>query len=198
MKKVISFLQNVSSGKTVLFTIILTMAVYLFMLFYSIPKVESFAPKLALFDLSPSGYSYEHAILLLESLGKTGRNLYLSLQLPADFFYPGLFAISYSLLLNWVFKKSFNSKSNIFYLTFVPVIGGLFDYLENICILRMIKLFPDFPKQLVVVASTFTVIKSIFSTIFFFLLFGGIIAILISHLKQKKELKDESSHKTNL
>ena len=189
MKKVISFLQSISSGKTVLLSICLTMAVYSFMLLYSIPKVQSFAPKITLFDLSPSGYSYEHAILLLDKLGETGRNLYLTLQLPADFFYPGLFAISYSILLNWIFKKSFNTNSKVFYLTFMPVLGGLFDYLENFCILLMIRLFPDFPKQLVEVASTFTVMKSIFSTIFFLLLFCGIATILFSHLQRNHKKK---------
>jgi hypothetical protein len=71
MNKAITYLQKVASGKTVLIAFSLTMAVYLFMLFYSIPRVESFAPGIALFDLSPTGYSYQHAISLLGTLGET-------------------------------------------------------------------------------------------------------------------------------
>ncbi len=78
-------------------------AVYLTMLFYTIPAVTAFAPEFPIFDLSPSGYSFSYASELLEELGKEGRNLYLYSQLPLDFIYPGLFSVTYSLLLVWLF-----------------------------------------------------------------------------------------------
>lgn len=185
MNKSLTYLQKMASGRIVLFAFILTMAVYLLMLLYTIPKVENFAPGIALFDLSPAGYSYQHAASLLETLGETGRSVYLYQQLPADFIYPGLFAISYSLLLIWLFAKSFKPDSKIFYLAIVPVFGGLFDYLENVCIVLMIKSFPDLSGELVAIASTFSILKSVFTTAFFLLLFVGFIAFLASLMKRK-------------
>jgi len=155
------------------------------MLLYSIPMVESFAPNTALFDLSPSGYSYQHAISLLEELGSEGRQIYLSRQLPVDFVYPGLFGVSYTLLLIWLFSKSVKDTSKIFYLAFIPALGGLFDYLENIYIIRMINAFPDLSARLVQVASTFTLLKSIFTTVFFLLLFAGFAAFVFTKNKAK-------------
>jgi len=155
------------------------------MLFYSIPIVESFAPDTALFDLSPSGYSYQHAMSLLEELGNDGRQIYLSRQLPLDFIYPGLFAISYTLLLVWLFSKSVSDTSKVFCLAFIPALGGLFDYLENIYIIRMINSFPDLSISLVQVASTFTLLKSIFTTVFFLLLFAGFAAFAFTKNKAK-------------
>ncbi len=194
MNKAIFYLQKVASGKTVFIAFILTMAVYLLMLFYSVPKVESFAPGMALFDLSPTGYSYQHAISLLETLGETGRNVYLYQQLPIDFIYPGLFAISYSLLLVWLFSKSIPADSRMFYLVLVPVFAGLFDYLENVSIISMIRSFPALSQELVGIASTFSILKSLFTMAFFLLFFVGIIALFASFLKRK--LKPQMQKKT--
>ena len=185
MTNTLNTLKKLASGKIVSILFTLTMAIYLLMLFYSIPMVESFAPNTALFDLSPSGYSYQHALSLLEELGNEGRQIYLSLQLPLDFVYPGLFAISYTLLLIWLFSKSLKNKSRIFYLALIPALGGLFDYLENIYIFRMINSFPDLSPRLVQVASTFTLLKSVFTTVFFLLLFAGLAAFVFTKYKTK-------------
>lgn len=185
MTKFLHSLKKLASGRTVFILFIITMSVYLLMLLYSIPLVESFAPDTALFDLSPSGYSYQHALSLLEELGNEGRQHYLSLQLPLDFIYPGLFAVSYTLLLIWLFSKSVKDTSKAFYLAFIPVLGGLFDYLENIYIIRMINSFPDLSAGLVQVASTFTLLKSIFTTIFFLLLFIGFASFVFTKTKKR-------------
>ena len=185
MAKVIHSLKKLASGKTVIMLFIITMSVYLLMLFYTIPMVESFAPNTVLFDLSPSGYSYQHAITLLEELGNEGRQFYLSRQLPLDFIYPGLFAISYTLLLIWLFSKSFKDTSKIYYLAFIPALGGLFDYLENIYIISMLNAFPDLSAGLVRIASTFTLLKSIFTTVFFLLLFAGFAAFVYTKNRTK-------------
>jgi len=185
MTKILNALKKLASGRIVFILFTLTMTIYLLMLLYSIPLVERYAPNTALFDLSPSGYSYQHAVSLLEELGNEGRQIYLSRQLPLDFIYPGLFAISYTLLLIWLYSKSVKDTSKIFYLAFIPALGGLFDYLENIYIIRMINAFPDLPARLVQVASTFTLLKSIFTTVFFFLLFAGFAAFVFTKYKTK-------------
>ena len=99
MTRILNALKKLASGRIVFILFTLTMAIYLLMLLYSIPMVERYAPNTALFDLSPSGYSYQHAVSLLEELGNEGRQVYLSRQLPVDFVYPGLFGFSYTLLL---------------------------------------------------------------------------------------------------
>ena len=185
MTKFLNTLKKLASGRTVFILFIMTMAIYLLMLLYSIPMVESFAPNTALFDLSPSGYSYSHAMSLLEELGNEGRQFYISRQLPLDFIYPGLFAVSYTLLLIWLFSKSVKDTSKIFYLAFIPALGGLFDYMENIYIIRMINSFPDLSARLVQVASTFTLLKSIFTIVFFLLLFAGFTAFVLTKNKTK-------------
>ena len=173
MEALVRFMQKYSTGKVVLVLFALTMAVYLTMLSYSIPAVTAFAPGLPIFDLSPLGYSFNYANELLDTLGSEGRNLYLSTQLPLDFIYPGLFSITYSLLLVWLFGKTFNGNSNVYYVALVPFLAGIFDYVENLFIIKMINTFPDLQVNTVKIASTFSILKSSFTTVFFILLIVG-------------------------
>ena len=189
MGKVVNLLKKWAKGKLVFGLFITTMVVYLTMLLYTLPAVESFAPGKVLFDLAPTGYSYENAILLLEVLGPEGRSVYQNLQLPMDFIYPALFAVTYSLLLTWVFSKGYASDSKIFYFAVIPFFGGLFDYLENICIIQMINSYPNVSHGLVNLSSTFTILKSGFTTIVFILLLLG----LYMGVKNRQTIDDSQS-----
>ncbi len=126
MGRIIAKIQRASSGKVVVMFFGPAMLIYFIMLLYTIPLVESYVPGMKLFDLSPAGYTIEYSLQLLGTLGDIGRDKYLHLQLPLDFVYPGLFAVSCSLLLSWLLKKSVSTNSNAFYLCFTPVTAGLF------------------------------------------------------------------------
>ena len=179
--------QKYSKGKTVLLLFLMTMTVYILMLSYSIPKVTSFSPEIPIFDLSPFGYSHEHANQLLSILGEEGRDVYLTTQLPLDFIYPGLFSITYSLLVIWLFGKSFSKNSRIYHLAWVPFFAGVFDYIENILIIEMICSFPETPATTVNVASFFTILKSVLTMLFFVVLLIGI----VSYFRKLSLLKRE-------
>lgn len=177
MELVVRFIQKYSTGKVVSVLFALTMVVYFSMLFYSIPAVSKFAPELPIFDLSPTGYSFAYASELLNTLGAEGRDIYLSTQLPIDFIYPGLFSITYSLLLVWLFGKTFSINSKIYYFSLVPFLAGMFDYVENIFIIKMINSFPELQVTTVKIASTLTILKSSFSMFFFTLLIVGFVLL---------------------
>lgn len=173
MSRLVSYIQKVASGKMVLGFFIPAMAVYSLMLLNTIPQVEQYAPGMKLFDLSPSGYSHHDALELLATLGVQGRDIYLYRQIPLDLVYPGVFAVSCCLLLAWLFGKSLSPESGMFYLCFIPLAAGLFDYLENICIVQMLLAYPDVTGPTVATASTFTILKSVFTSAFFLLLIVG-------------------------
>jgi len=174
----VKYIQQAATGERVLCFLVPTMVVYALMLLYTIPQVEHYSAGMKLFDLSPFGYSYQYAIELLSALGSTGRAAYLYRQLPLDFVYPGLFAVSFCLLQSWLFAKGLPPDSKIFYLCLVPLIAGLFDYLENICIVLMLTSFPNIPEMLVASASVFTIVKSMFTTTCFVFLATGCILLI--------------------
>lgn len=191
MHRFIDRMLGFASGRNVLIFFIPSLAVYLLMLFHTIPGVESYAPEIELFDLSPGGYSYDYAVKLLSSLGNDSRKEYLNSQLPLDFIYPAFFAISSFLMLAWLFLKRYDRNSKIFYLCFVPIVAGIFDYLENIQIVLMIVNYPDITKAQVVLSSTFTMVKSGLTTLFFFILLFAFIR-LYKGSKSRKARSDEN------
>jgi hypothetical protein len=80
--KLIAKLQKYASGRLVLLLFIITTVVYLVIVLYSIPEVVKLAPEMKLFDMSPGGYDAIYAEELLRSIGQTGREIYITLQLP--------------------------------------------------------------------------------------------------------------------
>lgn len=184
MKNFISIIQNKSSGKNVILFFIPAMLVYILMLFYAIPNVEKYANGMKLFDLSPGGYSYEYARELLTNLGDSGRDLYLYRQLPLDFLYPGLFAISCSLLLSWLFQKIESPSSRVFYLCLIPLAAGAFDYIENILIVSLITGYPEISSGQVGISSFMTIAKSVLTTLFFIVLSVSGIAYFVKRVKR--------------
>jgi len=137
------------------------------MLLVSIPKVMSFSGGMKIFDLMPMGYDPEYAMSLLEKLGVEGRNAYLYNQIPVDFIYPLLFGITYCLLLAYLLNQLNSLKADYFYLSLLPIMGGLFDYLENFGIINMLVSYPHLSVAFIQLTSFFTVFKSLFSTISF-------------------------------
>jgi hypothetical protein len=186
--KIIKLIQKYSSGRNVILLFSVNMAVYLTILFYSIPQVVMAAPEMKLFDVSPSGYTAEYAISLLNAIGPEGRDLYLSLQLPLDFIYPGLFIFSYSFLFSWLLKKNHGLASKVFYALYIPILAGLFDYTENILVVRMLRAYPTLNSTLVTIASSVTIIKSILTSIFFTLLILSIIQVVWKSIFKKQSL----------
>ena len=185
--KLIARLQKSATGRRVLVLLVITMALYVTILFYSIPAVTARAPGMRLFDMSPGGYSQSYSESLLAAIGPEGRDTYRHLQLPIDFIYPGLFAVTYTMMLAWLFKKSFDADSKIFLLALVPAAAGLFDYLENIGIMVILHSYPAVDPGAVLVSSMFSVLKSILTAVFYILLCYGFIVLFI---KRKYGLSD--------
>jgi hypothetical protein len=179
------FKKHIGGGK-VLLVFLLTNVVYLIMIGYTIPGVRQYANGNNLFDMMPGGYSADYALHLLTLLGEEGRSAYLHNQLPVDMIYPFLFGLCYSLLLAYFLNKLNRLETRLFYVTWLPILAGLFDYLENISIIFMLLRYPSFSPHLASLASVFTVIKSVLSTLSFLMLVVLLITIVIRFVKLRK------------
>ena len=178
IRNVRQLLEKYSSGKNVLLLFVITQLVYLMMLFYTIPNVTAYAYGMKILDLMPTGYSAGYVKELFDKLGPAGRDYYLFRQLPLDMIYPFLFMAGYSLLLTYLFKKSFKPENKIHSLAIIPLFGGFFDYLENVGIIYMLNSFPNISTLAVNVTNLFSILKSVSTTIFFVLLFVGIACLI--------------------
>lgn len=173
------------NGKRILFLFVLTNIIYVIMLTITIPKVISFSGGMKLLDMMPTGYSVEYVNALLSALGEKGRNAYLFNQLPVDMIYPFLFGVSSCLILAYFLNKLGKFESRLFYFCFLPLFSGLFDYLENIGIIAMLKSYPDNPVILSQITNIFSVMKSSFTTFYFIVLIIFLIVFGMNKLLQK-------------
>ncbi|CAM1349726.1 hypothetical protein [Tenacibaculum insulae] len=185
MRKLISFIQKNISGKKVLLLFVLTNLIYALMLTITIPGTMKFSNGMKLLDMMPMGYDFNYVIELLTSLGDVGRKIYLTNQLPVDMIYPFLFGISYCFLFGYFLKKINRLKKPLIYLCLLPLIAGLFDYLENIGIIIMLNNYTEITPFLVKTTSTFTIIKSIATSLYFISLVVLLIVFTVKKTNKK-------------
>ena len=165
---------------------LLAFSVYLTMLFYSIPKVKDYAKGMEIPDLMPAGYTKEYITKLFTTLGEAGRSFYLHLQLPLDLVYPLLFGLSYCLILAYFLQKLGKLNTRLFYLTYLPLLAGAFDYLENAGLIMLLKSFPEISAGLVKATSSFSVLKSSISMVYFIILIITLLLFFVSRVLKKK------------
>jgi len=177
-------LNNYARARIIIPLIIITTATYTYMLMFSIPSVMEYSGGMKIFDMLATGYTYDYARLLLTNLGEEGRRVYLTYQIPIDMVYPIFFAVTYTLLLLFIFRSGFKSTSPIHRLIFIPVFAGFFDYLENIGIIIMLRSYPDFSPAWVNITGIFSMAKAAFTTIFWLLLLIGLAAITKRRLRR--------------
>jgi hypothetical protein len=177
------------NGKKVLLLFIITNIVYAVMLTITIPEVMNFSKGMKILDMIPSGYDPEYVNSLLARLGTEGRNAYLFHQIPIDMIYPFLFAISSCLILAYFFNKLKKSDGALFYLCFIPLFSGVFDYCENIGIIAMLNNYPESSNILIRTTSIFSVMKSISTISYFIILTILLIVFGVKKLFMKVDLK---------
>jgi len=175
-----------STGRNVIILFVFTQIIYFLMLLYTIPTVMSYANGMKILDLMPTGFSADYAKILFDELGIVGRDYYLFRQIPLDMIYPLLFAVTYSLLLTYLFKRSFETESKLQFLSIIPLFGGFFDYMENIGIIIMLSIYPIFSSMLANVTNLFSILKSISTTLFFILLVIGIIGYIVKKFRRSQ------------
>jgi hypothetical protein len=154
-------------GRTILLLFIATTVVYVVMLVITIPKLMTFSGGKEILDMIPTGYNADYVKDLMESLSGEGRTYYLTKQLPLDFIYPGLFAFTYALIFMFFLKKINTNSSPWQFVALLPIIAGFADYVENVCIISIIEMFPEVSTSLVQFSSVVSVLKAGATTIYF-------------------------------
>jgi hypothetical protein len=186
MKRLIKFINGKNSGKRVFELFILTNAVYAFMLMFTIPKTMKSSDGMELLDMMPKGYDLNYVSELFKALGETGRETYLMIQIPMDMIYPLLFGLSNCLILAYFLNKINKLNTPFIYLCLLPIIGGIADYFENFGIIKMLRSYPNLTETTVKTTNSFTVLKSISTSLFFIALIA--ILILVGFKAAKKRV----------
>lgn len=185
MERIKKIINKNLSGKKVLLLFILTNLVYAFMLIITIPKTMDFSNGMKLLDMMPLGYNAEYISTLFDTLGEEGRAIYLYNQIPIDMVYPFLFGISSCLVIAYFLRKINKLDTPFFYLCLIPIIAGVSDYFENFGIITMLISFPNLSETSINTTNTFTIIKSMTTSLYFVSLIIVMTIFGIKMLKRK-------------
>ncbi len=187
--KICNWFMATSTWIQALIWLVASQIVYFTMLFVTIPAIQNKANGMKMFDLMATGYSPQYVTSFLEAIGETGRKLYLTNQMPLDLIYPSLMAITGALFIA-LFSKKINHRLGV--ILFIPILGAMFDYLENSMVAVMLLSFPDIPKPIAMFASLFTVLKTILDTLYLVLLVVLFVIFLYKIVRGKRGIDGES------
>jgi len=129
------------------------------------------------------GFTPEFAHELLDNLQDDGRKAYRLTTLFVDIPYALIYGFIYSFILVVLLKKTKNwSKYKLIIL--VPLLISLFDLLENVGILLLIKTYPNTSTSISVFTSWSNQLKWIFAFITFLLVLFNIIILTAKKFKK--------------
>ena len=181
-----SLIENNINGKKVLIFFLLSNALYLVMLTITIPRVMHYSNGLKILDMMPAGYDAAYVNELFSKLGEPGRWVYLYGQIPFDLVYPAIYGIGFCLVMAWFLNKTGKLQSQLIFLCVLPVLAGLFDYCENFGIIIMLYNYPKITSGFVSLTNIFSIMKSIFTSIYFVILIFVIITFATQKLLRKR------------
>src|SRR5947209_14804572 len=146
--------------------LVASIALWAFMVFWTLAYLRRISGGLEPFDLRPFGYDLAEARALLFALSEFGRDYYLNIQLQLDTAYPFTYALSRVLLLWWLTIPGRIADFAIpvsarLALAALPLATAACDYVENNAIAAMLAAGPQVDAETVAWASFWTQAKSL-------------------------------------
>lgn len=136
-----------------------TLELYFAMILWPIPTISASAGGLALFDMRPTGYTFDEAHAFLSAISDGGAAMYLGLQQNLDTAYPAFLAGTLGIGI-WNLSKGMFPLFR-WIMVSLPIIGSTADYLENAAVRKMLQVGADgLSETLVATANQWTLIKS--------------------------------------
>lgn len=127
-------------------------------------------------------YTYEEVRRDFEKLGADGRDTYRIVVSRIDMIYPIIYGCLFILMLAWPIKNLTTPGSPALWIALLPLIGMLFDYLENIVIIDLLDSFPKLDAQTVAFAERMTILKHGFLFLSVGLAVLLFISVMVQHL----------------
>ncbi|MDO3526388.1 hypothetical protein [Ralstonia pseudosolanacearum] len=130
-------------------------------------------------------YTPEKAYTMISSYGDVGRTIYRTFELTTDIAHPVIYALLFSLLISWLFRRGLAANSQLQLLNIVPLGAWLFDLLENVSIVSMLLAYPSAPDVTAWLATVFTMIKWCFVSASIALVLAGFVLSLKNGFKKQ-------------
>lgn len=182
----IRFLQRTSTWKYIvpLFLLFCGFTFYLFP-HYQSRLNEIAGDKVKILDTRFS-YTRDDVINEFKKLKPEGRKLYTFIVGRIDMAYPLIYGLFFILILAYLFKKTTKIDSKVILIALLPALGMLFDYLENMNTLHLLKRYPAISVQNVARGEQMTRMKHGILFISMGLTFFLAVALMFKKIKHRK------------
>jgi len=114
---------------------------------------------------------------MAESYGEEGRQAYVRARFTFDLIWPLVYAFFLTTAIGWTFGRAFAPDSLWQRANLAPLLGTIFDYLENLSTSLVMIRYPDQTMLVDVLAPVFTALKWGWLGASFLLLLGGLIVV---------------------
>jgi hypothetical protein len=173
-KRISNWLRKVSKGWVAL------AALFIFLLFTALvlPQQASKAEQETGSTASPDTsffYTPSDLYRIAESYGEEGREAYIRARFTFDLVWPLVYTLFLATAISWVFGRAFVPDSRWQPANLAPLLGALFDYLENLSTSLVMLRYPAQTAVVDLLAPVFTALKWGFLGLSFVLLLGGIV-----------------------
>jgi uncharacterized membrane protein len=135
-------------------------------------------------------YSSADLYNMAEAYGEAGRAKYIQVRFTFDLIWPIVYTFFLVTSISWVFAKAFLPKSNWQLANLAPVLGMVFDYLENIAASWVMWRYPLRTPVVDWLAGVFTAFKWILISGSFILLLIGIFVAVIRWVRRTNNAND--------
>ena len=119
-------------------------------------------------------YSPSDLYRMAEAYGEQGRQAYIRARFTFDLVWPLVYTLFLATSISWVFGKAFAPDSRWQRANLGPLLGALFDYLENLSTSLVMVRYPEQTAVVDALAPVFTALKWLFLGVSFLLLFAGV------------------------
>ena len=180
------WLRKVSSGWVAL------IALLVFVLFSALvlPRQAASAEKSTAEAGTPDlsfYYSPGDLYRMAEAYGEDGRDAYIRVRFTFDLLWPVVYTFFLTTAISWLYARGFSEDSPWQRANLAPVLGMVFDYLENISTSLVMLRYPQPTPVVAWLAPIFTSLKWVFVGGSFVLLFSGIVVVLWGRIKSRAQ-----------
>jgi hypothetical protein len=173
IKRFSMWLYRVSTGKVTLLCFALFLLFSLLALPGQTAGADTYGEGIGSPDLS-FFYSAQDLYDMAEAYGEAGRAAYIQARFTFDLVWPVMYTIFLATVISWVFVRAISPYSWVRISNIFPILGMIFDYLENISTSIVMGRYPIQTGILDSLASIFTLLKWVFLAASFILLVVGL------------------------
>jgi hypothetical protein len=178
MKKLSTWFYKISIGWVALSSLVIFLAFTALVLPRQSAQADLISGDVGSPDMSFL-YTPKELYDMADAYGDQGRAAYIRARFSFDLIWPIVYTLFLSTAISWIFARSFPPESRWRWANLTPLIGMLFDYLENISTSIVMYRYPTLTPLIAWAAPLFTAVKWIFvSGSFGLLLIGVPIALL--------------------